>query len=70
MAAGGRNYGEKDELDKAITDFDTAIRLDKNLAWAFYARGVAFERKGEKSKAEADFAEAKKLGYKAAEEKK
>jgi Flp pilus assembly protein TadD len=34
------------------------------LAVAYYARGVVYQKKGDKAKAEQDFAQAKKLGYK------
>jgi Flp pilus assembly protein TadD len=32
---------------------------------AYYGRGLAYQRLGEKAKAEQDFEKAKKLGYKA-----
>jgi len=50
------------DFDKAIADFNEAIRLDPNNAQAYQNRGVAYEKKGEKAKAEEDFAQAKKLG--------
>jgi len=51
------------DFDSAIAAFTEAIRLDPEDAEAYYGRGVAYEKKGEKSKAEEDFAQAKKLGY-------
>jgi Flp pilus assembly protein TadD len=54
----------KGDIDKAIADLDEAIRLDPDDANTYQYRGLAYEKKGEKAKAEADFAQAKKLGYK------
>ena len=51
------------EYDKAIVDYSEAIRLDPKNAEADYGRGLAHEKKGEKAKADEDFAQAKKLGY-------
>ncbi len=44
-------------------DLTEGTRLDPKLAVAYYNRGVAYERKGDKAKAEEDFARAKELGY-------
>jgi tetratricopeptide (TPR) repeat protein len=54
----------KDDFNRAITDLTEAVRLKPDCAEAYYCRGVALKGKGEKSKAEADFAEAKRLGFK------
>ena len=43
------------ELDVGIADFDNVIQLNPKNARAFYYRGVAWERKGELSKAIADY---------------
>jgi tetratricopeptide (TPR) repeat protein len=53
----GWSWHIKDDLDKAIKDFDEAVRLDPR-AFAFINRGVALGRKGEFDKAIADFNEA------------
>jgi Flp pilus assembly protein TadD len=53
------------EFDKAILDFTEAIRLNPSFGEAYQQRGLAYEKSGEKAKAEEDFAQAKKLGYKA-----
>ena len=42
-----------------------AIRLNPKDASAYYLRGWAYQQKGDKAKAEEEFAQAKKLGYKA-----
>ena len=52
------------DFDKAIADFTEAIRLDPKDAQSYQNRGVAYGKKGEKAKAEEDFAQAKKLGDK------
>ena len=55
---------EKGNLDKAIADYTEAIRLNPELELAYFGRGLAYEAKGVTTKAEADFAQAKKLRYK------
>jgi tetratricopeptide (TPR) repeat protein len=49
-------------LDNAISDYTQVIRLNPKLARAYYDRGLAYQAKAEKSKAEADFAEARRIG--------
>jgi Flp pilus assembly protein TadD len=39
--------------------------LNPKYAKAYYSRGLSYKKKGETAKAEEDFAQAKKLGYKA-----
>lgn len=48
-----------------IADLNETIRLDPKDADAYYYRGLAYQKKGDKAKADTDFAQAKKLGYKA-----
>ena len=60
----GIAYQEKADNDKAIADYNEAVRLNPKLARAYYHRGTAYEKKGEKAKAEEDLAQAKRLGYK------
>ncbi len=50
------------EYDKAISDFDEAIRLDPKNAWAFAFRGMAWAAKGDSDKAKKDDDEARRLG--------
>ncbi len=50
--------------DKEIADYTEAVRLDPKYAEAYYNRGAAYKEGGKTAKAEADFAQAKKLGYK------
>ena len=58
-------YGEKGDHDQAITNYTAAIELNPKVGYAFYTRGYSYLRKGDKANAKADFAQAKKLGYKA-----
>ena len=57
-------YAEKGDLDKAIADYTAAIEINPKAGYTFYARGYFYHQKGDKAKANADFAQAKKLGYK------
>ncbi len=50
----GLYYLNKDQLDRAITQFTTAIQLDPKNLHATYHRGVAWSRKGDWEKAIAD----------------
>ncbi len=54
-------YDRKDQIDRAIGDYDTALRLDPALADGFNARGELWRRKGDRPRALADFAAALKL---------
>lgn len=54
-------YERKDMIDRAITDYDSALRLDPTLADIHNARGELWRRKGDLPKAVADFAAAIKL---------
>ena len=54
----GWSYSQKDDHDRAIADYDEAIRLDPNFALAFVNRGWSYERKGQYDRALADYDEA------------
>jgi tetratricopeptide (TPR) repeat protein len=54
-------YGRNDQIDRAIGDYDTALRLDPALADIFNARGELWRRKGDRPRALADFGAAIKL---------
>ena len=56
--ARGAVLTEKNELDRAIVDFDEAIKLDPGTATAFAGRARAYEKKGERDKAIADYRKA------------
>jgi tetratricopeptide (TPR) repeat protein len=54
----GVTWDAKKQYDKAIRDFDEAIRIDPKFARAFYNRGLALYFKKEYDKAIRDFDEA------------
>jgi len=57
----GIAYAKKGDLDRAIADFDQALRLDPDSTFALNNRGAAYARKGQYSEAIADFNEAIRL---------
>ncbi len=54
-------YGARDQIDRAIGDYDTVLRLDPTLADIFNARGELWRKKGDRRRAVADFSAAIKL---------
>jgi tetratricopeptide (TPR) repeat protein len=54
-------YDRKEMIDRAIGDYDTALRLDPTLADIFNIRGELWRRKGDRPRALADFGAAIKL---------
>ena len=54
-------YERKGEIDRAIGDDDTALRLDPALADVFNTRGELFRKKGDRVHALSDFGTAVKL---------
>jgi clan AA aspartic protease (TIGR02281 family) len=54
----GTAYGNKNDQDRAIADFNEAIRLNPNLALAYNNRGFAYFRTGDLDRAIADYGEA------------
>jgi tetratricopeptide (TPR) repeat protein len=54
-------YGRKDQIDRAIGDYDTVLRLDPTLSDGFNARGELWRKKGDRPRALADFGAAIKL---------
>src|SRR5215470_14094356 len=57
----GEQYYEKGEYNRAIQDFNEAIRLKPELADAFYDRGLAYGMKGDLERALQDFSESIRL---------
>jgi tetratricopeptide (TPR) repeat protein len=54
----GIAYAKKSQYDRAIADFNQAIRLDPDSIFALNNRGAAYARKGQLDDAIADFNEA------------
>jgi tetratricopeptide (TPR) repeat protein len=57
----GTAYFNRRDYDRAIKEFDEAIRLDLNYANAFYNRGSAYQSKGDYDRAINDYDEAIRL---------
>lgn len=57
----GVEYGAKGDKDRAIADYNEAIRLDSKYAAAYSNRGNAYGAKGDKDRAIADYSEAIRL---------
>ncbi|HYB73596.1 MAG TPA: tetratricopeptide repeat protein [Candidatus Sulfotelmatobacter sp.] len=57
----GIAYGRTGDYDRAIQDFDQALRLNPNLADALNNRGVAYQFKGDYDRAIQDFDQALRL---------
>ncbi len=51
----GIAYGNRGEHDKALSDFNSALRISPNYADAYNSRGVAYARTGKHDKAISDF---------------
>jgi tetratricopeptide (TPR) repeat protein len=54
-------YARMDQIDRAIGDYDTVLRLDPALADIFNVRGELWRKKGDRPRALQDFAAAIKL---------
>ena len=63
----GLVYLRRGEYDRAIDDYDAALKLRPNLPWALYGRGVARTYKGDAAAGAADIAAAKALNPRIAE---
>ena len=61
--ARGLAHFKKGDPDKAITGCPEAIRLNPEFAEAYAVRGFALASRRETRKAEADFSDARRLGY-------
>jgi tetratricopeptide (TPR) repeat protein len=61
LIARGAAFERKDQIDRAISDYDTVLRLDPAVADIFNARGELWRKKGDRPRALADFAAAIKL---------
>jgi tetratricopeptide (TPR) repeat protein len=61
LVARARVHERKDQADRAIADYDAAIRLDATQAALFNARGELWRKKGDRPRAIRDFGAAIKL---------
>ena len=61
LIARGAAWERKDQIDRAISDYDTVLRLDPALSDIFNARGELWRKKGDRPRALADFGMAIKL---------
>jgi lipoprotein NlpI len=57
----GMGYTSSGDLDRAIAEYDEAIRLDPNLAAAYNNRGVTYGAQGKFDRAVADYSETIRL---------
>src|SRR5512146_2084087 len=60
----GNAYSEKGDYDRAIEDYDLAIKFNPSYDKPFNNRGVAYQKKGDYDRAIKDFDEAIKLNPK------
>ncbi|MDR1836328.1 MAG: tetratricopeptide repeat protein, partial [Treponema sp.] len=60
---GSAYHNGKRDYDRAIADYTEAIRLNPNDANAYNNRGNSYQAKGDMTRANADFARARELGY-------
>jgi len=51
----GLVYANKEDMDRAISDWDKAIELDPDFSAVYYNRGIAYANRGETQNAIADF---------------
>src|SRR4029077_11704670 len=62
----GNAHHDKGDTDRAITDYNEAIRLDPKFAFAYNNRGSAYHDKGDTDRAITDYNEAIRLDPKLA----
>ena len=59
----GNAYGKLGKRQRAIQDYDEAIRLNPQFASAYNNRSVAYQSLGKRKLAERDFQKVKERGY-------
>ena len=63
----GLVYLRQGNYDRAIADYDAALRLQPKTAWSLYGRGLSRLKKGQTAAGQADIAAATALSPKIAE---
>lgn len=61
LLARGDGHRSRGSLDRAIADYDAALRADPKLADAHHSRGLAWRARGDRRRALADFDAALRL---------
>lgn len=61
----GNAWSDLKEYDKALADYETALKAKSDLGSAYYNRGIVYERLDKAEAAKADFAQAYAKGYRA-----
>jgi len=61
LLARGDDFNIKGEFDRAIADYDAALKVEPGHAEALYGRGMAWRAKGDRRRALSDFDAALKL---------
>jgi Flp pilus assembly protein TadD len=56
-------FFQRNEVDKAIADFDVVLRMDPRDAASYAARSYLHKQKGDAARAAADLEQARKLGW-------
>ena len=56
-------YCKLKNYNAALVDFNQAVALSPNDNLAYHFRGLAYEKLGDKQRAQADAAKARELGY-------
>jgi tetratricopeptide (TPR) repeat protein len=58
----GISYGENEQWDESITEFNNIIKITSRYAYAYYCRGIAYAKgKGQYDKAISDYTKAIKI---------
>lgn len=61
LLARGDGHNRRGDLDRAIADYDAALKADPKLAEAHHGRGIAWRARGDRRRALADFDAALRL---------
>ncbi len=57
----GREWSDKRDYDRAITEYNEALRIDPKYAAAYHNRGFAWQNKGDYARAIADYIEVARI---------